>query len=268
MTPTRKTDIPRFVKIQILTIALLVPTLAIATSSKQAIVWVPVADVWSRPLAPGETPADNLRETQILYMEPVLIHESSGPWVRIEAIKQQEFTHHNKWEGYPGWVLQKYLTDPPHTIRLGEDSSRPVNIIDFAQNLVGAPYLWGGLTKSQGLDCSGLVHLAYRKGGYPIPRDAYEQWMKATPIHRSQLEPSDLIFSAKIDAPKEITHVALYAGDGQIIEAPQAGMVVRKISFQEKYGKPFANVESGDVVGERVIYFGTFHKLECPASGQ
>jgi len=82
--------------------------------------------------------------------------------------------------------------------------------------------------------------------------------MKAKPITRAEIKPADLIFSAKADYPKKITHVALYVGDGQIIEAPQTGIVVRKISFKEKYGKEITEVESGDKVGERVIYFGSF----------
>lgn len=91
-----------------------------------------------------------------------------------------------------------------------------------------------------------------------IPRDAHEQWMKAKPIKRAALQPADLIFSAKADNPKTITHVALYAGDGLIIEAPQTGMAVRKISFKEKYGKALDEVESGDRVGERIVYFGSY----------
>jgi hypothetical protein len=43
-----------------------------------------------------------------------------------------------------------------------------------------------------------------------------------------------------------------------IIEAPQAGMDVRIISFKEKYGKDLNEVESGDRVGERVVYFGSY----------
>src|SRR5207237_1339432 len=79
---------------------------AMVAPPQNAVVVVPVADVWSRPLAPGETPSDDLRETQVLYGEKVIIHESSGPWVRIEAVEQPEFTHHNLWEGYPGWILK------------------------------------------------------------------------------------------------------------------------------------------------------------------
>jgi len=227
-----------------------------ASSSQSAVVIVPVADVWSRPLAPNEKPSDDLRETQALRGESVIIHESSGPWVRIEAVEQPEFTHHNLWEGYPGWVLKSTLARPQDDFTVPKGSA--MNILDFATSVIGMPYAWGGMSNKPGFDCSGLVHLAFRKHLLRIPRDAHEQWMKAKPIHRKDLQPADLIFSAKADNPKKITHVALYAGDGMIIEAPQTGMVVRKVSLKEKYGKPLEKVESGDTVGERVIYFGTY----------
>jgi cell wall-associated NlpC family hydrolase len=121
--------------------------------------------------------------------------------------------------------------------------------------------------------------------GVVIPRDAHEQWMKAKPIRRSELKPADLIFSAKADNPKTITHVAIFVGyesphpplspiggegvvDGLIIEAPQTGMVVRKIPFKEKYDKELSQVESGDQVGERVIYFGSYLHDGSPADGR
>jgi len=298
---------------------LAVPAL-FAAAPQSAVVIVPVADVWSRPLAVGEKPTDDLRETQVLFGEKVLIHESSGPWVRIEAVEQPTFRQHQQWEGYPGWVLQttvgqarrhpnwllskkrwEYDLDSGKELPIGARTfiamaalgySRPPGsggILETADLLVGIPYLWGGLTPGNppssaavtpaeagvqknglgsgfrrnddikyGIDCSGLVHLSYRVNGLTIPRDAHEQWMTARPIKRAELKPADLIFSAKADNPKKITHVALYAGDGMIIEAPQAGMVVRTISFKEKYGMALQEVESGDRVGNRVIYFGSF----------
>jgi cell wall-associated NlpC family hydrolase len=228
---------------------------AFAAKPQNAIVVVPIADVWSRPLAPNEGPSDDLRETQVLAGEKVIVHESSGPWARIEAVEQPEFTHHNLWEGYPGWVLKNSLGPPKSKKKAAKSSSG--DILAFAASVIGTPYLWGGLS-NQGFDCSGLVHLAYRQHEMTIPRDSYEQWMKAKRIPRAQLEKADLIFTAKVKNPKKITHVALYAGDGQIIEAPQTGLEVRKIAFEEKYGVPIDQVESGDIVGERVIYFGSF----------
>jgi hypothetical protein len=238
---------------------------AFAAESQPAVVIVPVADVWSRPLTSGEKPADNLRETQVLFGEKVLIHESSGPWILIEAVEQPTFRQHNRWEGYPGWVRANEVSKDMGLLAL-EDLPYDKNILASAQKLIGIPYLWGGLSK-KGLDCSGLTHISFRAQRVQIPRDAHEQWMKAIPIKRAELKPADLIFSAKADNPKKVTHVALYAGDGQIIEAPQTGMVVRKISFKEKYGKALDEVESGDKVGERVIYFGSYLHDGSPVSG-
>jgi len=264
-----------------LLILLLLGTLSVAQAAEpqKATVIVPVADVWSRPLAPGEKPSDELRETQILSGEKVVIHESSGPWVRIEAIEQPEYTHHNRWEGYPGWTLAAAIQPPSSeymsTTKLEIKTSRK-GILSTSNYFLGERYIWGGLTGpgpveglspisakdagtiSYGIDCSGFVHLTYRMNGLKVPRDSYEQWMKAKPIKRIELKPADLIFSAKAINPKKITHVALYVGDGQIIEAPQTGMVVRKISFKEKYGEELEKVESGDTVGDRVIYFGSY----------
>jgi hypothetical protein len=251
----------------LLSSAVALPLLA----AQEAVVIVPVADVWSEPAADPSKLPDEKRETQVLFGEKVLIHESSGTWTRIEAVEQPEFTHHNKWEGYPGWVMKNAL-GPPKVVKKVVMSS-PQAILAFAQSAVRTPYLWGGLS-NRGFDCSGLVHRAYREHEMKIPRDSYEQWMKAKPIKRHQLKPADLIFSAKKDNPKKITHVAIFEGyapphpplsregesvvDGWLIEAPQTGMAVRKISFKEKYGKDLSTVESGDTVGDRVIYFGSY----------
>jgi len=283
-----------------------------ARAETQAVVIVPVADVWNAPAADSTTLTDDKRETQVLFGERVIVHESSGAWARIEAVQQPTFRQHNHWEGYLGWVLGKAISSVLHNsnwqltekrwefvhengaeLPLGakvfvSTRSTPLpklvsagttiraDILHTANLLIDVPYLWGGLTPGDpphspshlppinvksikyGLDCSGLIYLAYRVNGREIPRDAHEQWMKATPITLAELKPADLIFSAKADNPNAITHVALYAGDGQIIEAPQTGMVVRKISFKEKYGRDLPDVESEQTVGDRVIYFGRF----------
>ena len=84
--------------------------------------------------------------------------------------------------------------------------------------------------------------------------------MKAEKIKRRDLKPADLVFSAKAGTPEKIVHVALYAGKGQLIEAPQTGRVVRKISFKEKFGRDLSSVESGDKIDDRLVYFGRLLK--------
>jgi cell wall-associated NlpC family hydrolase len=251
------------------------PLLTVPACAEKAVVVVPVADLRSDQSLPEPGKSDDKQQTQLLSGEMVEVVKSSGDWVYINAIEQPEFTTHQKWEGYPGWVKRDALKfgEPRTPQQNYPDSLRPTvtrhgrdGILITASQLIGTPYVWGGLSlidktdkiPLSGIDCSGLVHLAYRVFGKVVPRDSMDQFLKADKIKRAELKPADLIFSAKAENPEKITHVALYAGDGQLIEAPQTGMVVRKISFKEKFGADLASVESGQKVGDRYIYFGRF----------
>ena len=75
----------------------------------------------------------------------------------------------------------------------------------------GAPYQWGGLTEA-GIDCSGLVHMAYRRLGRLVPRDAAQQEGAADEV--AELEPGDLITYGE---PAD--HIAFWLGDGRILHA-------------------------------------------------
>lgn len=78
-----------------------------------------------------------------------------------------------------------------------------------ARTQLGTPYVWGG-TQPGGFDCSGLTQWAYRQAGVEIPRTAEEQAVGRA-VSAEELQPGDL---AVWDG-----HVAMYAGDGQMIEA-------------------------------------------------
>lgn len=88
-------------------------------------------------------------------------------------------------------------------------------ITGYARAFLGVPYLWGG-TSWEGIDCSGLVQLCYRMGGYMLPRDAGQQrdFLKQS-IERSQMQEGDLIFFGH----QKITHVALALNDHEYIHA-------------------------------------------------
>lgn len=102
-----------------------------------------------------------------------------------------------------------------------EVSELAKNIINITSSQMGVPYLWGGVTP-KGFDCSGLMYYSFGKAGISIPRTAREQQKYAEKIEYKDLVPGDLVFW-KTPA----THVAIYIGEGKIIEAPRTGLNVR-----------------------------------------
>ncbi len=75
---------------------------------------VPVADVRREPgMAANAGTHDPFQETQVLYGERLRVLKTEDAWAAVEAVEQPEFTHHGRWQGYPGWVLKDLLIPLP-----------------------------------------------------------------------------------------------------------------------------------------------------------
>lgn len=107
------------------------------------------------------------------------------------------------------------------------------DVLPFARLFLGLHYLWGG-TSAWGLDCSGLVHLAYRAVGLAVPRDASDQaeWERTDPVPLASVEAGDLYFFAR--PGHQVHHVGFasrpFHGDGErwMLHAPEPGRVVEE----------------------------------------
>ncbi len=98
-----------------------------------------------------------------------------------------------------------------------------------AESRVGLPYVYGGDGPNV-FDCSGLVQWSMRQAGVTMPRVAAEQAMTGPLIPLSELEPGDLLFyHFDPTDPDYISHVAIYIGDGKIVQAPEPGEDVQII---------------------------------------
>ena len=106
------------------------------------------------------------------------------------------------------------------------------------------------------MDCSGLINLAYRSAGVDVPRDAHEQFLRAKRVNA--LQPADLIFLSERGNPRHIVHVMLYAGNGELIEGPGTGMVVRRIRVTERLGQSTDWLSSDTVIDGQTVFFGSF----------
>ena len=100
----------------------------------------------------------------------------------------------------------------------------PQSVTQVAQQWLGVPYVFGGCS-TRGVDCSCLVELVYQRLGINLPRTAAEQFAATGRLNREQLQPGDLVFFANTYMPG-ISHVGIYIGNGQQINAPTEGQVV------------------------------------------
>jgi cell wall-associated NlpC family hydrolase len=102
-------------------------------------------------------------------------------------------------------------------------------VVADAQKYLGVPYVWGGTSATQGVDCSGLVQDVYADLGISLPRTSQEQATTGVPVSSlADAQPGDLVFFAGSDGtPSAPGHVGIYIGNGQMIDAPHTGSDVR-----------------------------------------
>ncbi|KUO14753.1 C40 family peptidase [Streptomyces dysideae] len=93
--------------------------------------------------------------------------------------------------------------------------------VRYALRQLGKPYEWGA-EGPKAYDCSGLTSEAWGHAGTPIPRTSQEQWAQLPRIPLTELRPGDLV----VYSP-EATHVAMYLGKGEVVEAPRTGEKIK-----------------------------------------
>ncbi|MER5895534.1 NlpC/P60 family protein [Streptomyces sp. NPDC001876] len=93
--------------------------------------------------------------------------------------------------------------------------------VRYAIEQIGKPYVWGA-EGPESFDCSGLTSQAWTAAGRSIPRTSQEQWRQLPKVPVDSLRPGDLV----IYFPRA-THVALYIGDGLVVQAPRPGATVK-----------------------------------------
>jgi cell wall-associated NlpC family hydrolase len=124
-------------------------------------------------------------------------------------------------------------TDDP-TPQPNDDPPAPASgatrAIAFARSQIGDPYVWGA-AGPDAWDCSGLTMGAWRAGGISLPHYSVAQYTQSTPISSGSLRPGDLVFWGSSGSPSSIYHVALYVGNGMIIQAPRTGRDVEEVSM-------------------------------------
>ena len=135
------------------------------------------------------------------------------------------------------------VTESASELVMGDRAAQIETVIARAMGQVGTPYAWGGgnangptlgirdggVADSYGdynkvcFDCSGLVLYAFAGVGIALPHYTGYQYQRGTKVSPSEMQRGDLIFYG----PGASQHVAIYLGDGQMIEAPSSGSTVQ-----------------------------------------
>jgi len=156
----------------------------------------------------AEPDASSEQVTQALRGEPLTVHERRGGWARVTTAYD-----------YPGWVAEG-------TLGASVDNSwlpvpRDGDPVAEARTYLGSPYLWGGMS-GRGIDCSGLVHMAWRGLGRLVPRDAHQQ--EAAGSRVDEPEYGDLATYGY----DYVSHIAFWLGNGRILHSAGGRGVVEE----------------------------------------
>lgn len=119
--------------------------------------------------------------------------------------------------------VQVPLSKPtPHGI-----DPQAAKAIELARHFLGSAYVYGGASPKTGFDCSGLLQYVWGQNGVKIPRTAAEQYHAGKPVAANQLQAGDALYFQTEGAQNGVTHAAMYIGNGQILESPHTGDVVK-----------------------------------------
>jgi serine/threonine protein kinase len=174
--------------------------------SQEAVVIVPGAALRSAPDSNG--PVINYLSID----SRVAFDAMDGGWVSVSLPN-----------GKTGWIARGELRlvcpedECPEGVESDGDEPRSADeILKTAERFLGTPYLWGG-TSSEAFDCSGFLYRVFHANGVMIPRDSRPMSESGTWVEKDELQPGDIIFTARGGTSGTVSHCALYVGDGQMI---------------------------------------------------
>lgn len=121
-------------------------------------------------------------------------------------------------------------------VESGPVSGTRTDVVNYALQFVGNPYVYGGSSLTNGTDCSGFTMSVFAHFGYQLNRSSRDQIYNGTNIGIYEVQPGDLLFYN--NGGSTIGHVALYIGDGKIVHAstPKTGIIVSNAYYQTPCG--------------------------------
>lgn len=146
---------------------------------------------------------ESKEETSLVTVEEEQISE-----VIEEAAPVVEYVPEPIPEPAPAPVVPAVINDVNYSVAQ--------NLVEYAKQFVGYPYVYGGNSLTNGTDCSGFTKLIYAQYGIDLPRVAYDQSFVGVEVPISQIQIGDLVLSGY---DGKTHHVAIYIGNNQLVHA-------------------------------------------------
>lgn len=115
---------------------------------------------------------------------------------------------------------------------VAETMTIPRSLLNRGLSLVGTRYRYGGTSPRNGVDCSGLMKIIYKKEGIALPHSARQQFKIGKPVNSGKLSPGDLVF---FNTRGSVSHVGMYIGNGKFLHAANRKRGVRVDSLGSAY---------------------------------
>lgn len=191
-----------------------------------------------RTVAVANTDGLNVREqpslegailTQVPEGEELEYVETVDGWVKVSI------------DGEEAYISSEYVTveeklDTAITMTellYGQGvSDVRVELVEYAKQFLGNPYVYGGTSLTKGADCSGFVLSVFKKFGVSLSHHSGSQANAGTKIAAGDLQPGDLVFYG--NSRGTVNHVAIYIGGGQVIHAssPKTGIKISNCNYR------------------------------------
>ena len=194
--------------------------LAMQTADLKAVIRTDVLNVRTEPSTDAKI------WTQIVKDERYSVVAQLDGWVQIEldsvdaedgseTDKAYISTRDNNVE--VRYALNEAIKFSPDEIAASNAASLRSRIVNYALQFVGNPYVWGGTSLTNGVDCSGFTMKVLQNFGVSLPHYSGSQAQMGKGIKSSEMRPGDLIFYAGSNG--RVNHVAMYIGNGQVVHA-------------------------------------------------
>lgn len=158
------------------------------------------------------------------YGEVFDVLEIEPQWIKVNFYGQTGYVNAD-------YIDVSYGVKPERKVKAKTETSRADEVVAYAKQFLGTPYVYGGSSLNSGVDCSGFVYSVMKNFGVKLNRSASSMTVNGRSIAQDELRTGDLVFFAANGV--NVSHVAIYIGGGQYIHSTDSGG--RGVSYGNLY---------------------------------